>query len=187
MAPVFFDTALAFRAWLERNHAVATELVVGFRKVDSGLPSLTWPESVDEALCFGWIDGVRKRIDEQTYLIRFTPRRRASNWSLVNVANVRRLAAEGRMHAAGLAAFDARSERRTGIYAFERPDPASLDRDEIRAFKRHGIAWQFFSAAPPSYRRVITHWVVSAKKPATRARRLAELVAACAEGRRLLK
>ena len=185
MAPVFFDTALAFRAWLERNHAVATELVVGFRKVDSGLPSLTWPESVDEALCFGWIDGVRKRIDDHAYSIRFTPRKPGSIWSAINIAKVEQLRAEGRMTPAGEQAFAHRTDAKSVVYSYEQPQMAELTPAELRTFRREKAAWKFFEATPPGYRKVVLHWVTSARKPETRAARLVQLVQACAAGERL--
>jgi uncharacterized protein YdeI (YjbR/CyaY-like superfamily) len=185
--PTFFETAADFRAWLEENHASATELLVGFRKVGTALPSMTWPESVDEALCFGWIDGVRKRMDEENYQIRFTPRRAGSIWSLVNLEKVEKLLAQGRMRPTGVTAYEARSEKKTGIYAFERDEPAELTDAESRLFKRNRAAWRYFEAAPPSYRKVMLHWVVSAKQVATRERRLAQFIEACAEQRRILK
>lgn len=185
MAPTFFASAAHFGRWLQTNHAKATELLVGFHKVDSGVPSMSWPESVDEALCFGWIDGVRKRIDDASYQIRFTPRRPGSIWSHVNVAKVAQLTEQGRMQPAGLAAFAARSDRKTGVYAFEREAPAALDAAELRVFKKNKAAWAFFDATPPGYQRVLTHWIVSAKQAATRERRLAQLIEASAEQRRL--
>ncbi len=172
MSPTFFEDALHFRTWLEQNHALETELVVGFRKVGSGMPSMTWPQSVDEALSFGWIDGVRKRIDDESYQIRFTPRRRESIWSLVNIAKTQELIAQRRMRPAGIAAYEARSQKKTGVYAFERERPAELAAEDVRTFKKNGAAWRYFEASAPSYRRVMTHWVVSAKQPATRAWRL---------------
>ena len=187
MSPTFFETAQHFRTWLEANHARADELLVGFRKIGTGLASMTWPESVDEALCFGWIDGVRKRIDDESYQIRFTPRRKGSIWSLVNVGKVQELTAQGRMRPAGIAAFDARGAEKTGVYAFEREQPAELTPAEIKAFQQHGLAWAYFEASAPSYRKVMLHWVVGAKQPATRARRLDTLILACAEQRRILK
>lgn len=187
VVPRFFVSALQFRGWLEENHARATELTVGFRKVASGEPCMTWPESVDEALCFGWIDGVRKRIDDTSYQIRFTPRRKESIWSLVNVAKVQELARQGRMRPAGIAAFEARSQRRTGVYAFERNLPAALAPAEVRVFKESRVAWAYFESSAPSYRRVVMHWIVGAKRPETRARRLGQLIQACAEQRRILK
>lgn len=187
MTPTFFATAADFGHWLERHHASASELIVGFHKVGSGLPSMSWSESVDEALCFGWIDGVRKRIDEQSYQIRFTPRRAGSIWSKVNLAKVEQLLAQGRMRPAGMAAFEAREEEKTGIYAFEREQPAELSAEETRAFKRNARAWRYFESTPPSYRKVMLHWVVSARRADTRARRLAQLMEACGEERRILK
>ena len=187
MSPMFFDSAAQFRRWLEAHHGSAAELIVGFRKVGTGLPSMTWPESVDEALCFGWIDGVRKRIDDASYQIRFTPRRKGSTWSLVNVAKVEELTRQGRMRPAGVRAFEARSQARTGIYAFEREQPAALSPAELREFRKARQAWAYFQASPPSYQRVMTHWVVSGKRAATRARRFGQLLQACAEQRRILK
>ena len=187
VTPTFFDTAAAFRIWLASKHASAAELVVGFRKVGSGLPSMTWPESVDEALCFGWIDGVRKRIDDEAYQIRFTPRRNASIWSLVNVAKVEHLLAQGRMQPSGIAAYEDRSVKKTGVYAFERERPAELSDAETRGFRKNKLAWRYFEAAAPSYKRVMLHWVVSAKQTATRQRRLAQLIEACAEQGRILR
>lgn len=181
----FFPTPAAFNHWLAEHHAEATELLVGFHKVGTGQPSMTWSESVDEALCFGWIDGVRRRVDDATYTIRFTPRRRGSIWSAVNVAKVQALIAQGRMRPAGLAAFESRDEKKTAIYSFEQEHPAQFSAPELRQFKKQKAAWTFFGSTPPGYRQVITHWVISAKKPETRARRLEQLIQACAEGRRL--
>ena len=181
MSPTFFVSALEFRAWLEVNHTSAKELIVGFRKVGTGLPSMTWPESVDEALCFGWIDGVRKRIDEGSYQIRFTPRKQGSIWSLVNVGKVGELTRQNRMQPIGIAAFESRVQARTGVYSFEREEAAALTPVEVREFQQHRQAWTYFQSAAPSYQRAITHWVVSAKQAATRDRRFAQLVQACAE------
>jgi uncharacterized protein YdeI (YjbR/CyaY-like superfamily) len=184
---VFFENAAAFRRWLEQNGEHAAELFVGYRKVGSGMPSLTWPESVDEALCFGWIDGVRKRIDDHSYKIRFTPRKPNSIWSAINVAKVQALIAQGRMQPAGLAAFARRTQRKTSVYSYEQSGTLQLTAEEIREFRRNRPAWQFFEDCPPSYRKSVLHWVTSAKQPATRVRRLAQLVAACASGHRLIK
>jgi uncharacterized protein YdeI (YjbR/CyaY-like superfamily) len=183
--PKFFRTAAAFGRWLAKNADRDTELVVGFYKVDSGRASLTWPESVDEALCYGWIDGVRRRLDDSSYSIRFTPRKPGSTWSAVNIAKVEKLISEGRMQPAGLAAFAIRSEDRSAIYAYEQADMPALTAAEERLFKRDKTAWQFFAQTPPGYRRVVVHWVVSARQAATRERRLAQLMAACAAGERL--
>ncbi len=187
MTPTFFETAADFRVWLEANHGTAVELIVGFRKIGTGQPSMTWPASVDEALCFGWIDGVRKRIDDSSYQVRFTPRKKGSIWSVVNVRKVEALLANGRMCPSGIAAYEARTERKTGVYAFERQAPAELEDSELRVFTQNTGAWKYFESCPPSYRRVMLHWVVSARLTQTRARRLSQLIEACAEQRRILK
>jgi len=183
--PKFFENAKAFRAWLEPNAARAEELVVGFHKVGSGRPSMTWPESVDEALCFGWIDGVRKRIDDDTYQIRFTPRKPTSIWSAINIAKFEQLRAAGRMTLAGATAFAHRKPEKSVVYAYEQQATAELTPQELQLFKRRKKAWQFFEATPPGYRKVLLHWVTTARKPETRASRLATLVDACADGKRL--
>ena len=171
----FFATSAEFRSWLEQHHATAEELWVGFYKKGSGQPSITWPESVDEALCFGWIDSVRKSIDGVSYRIRFTPRRRGSTWSAVNVRRAEELLEAGLMRPAGLAAFAKRKEDRTGRYSFEQEDVAFPE--ELAAeFRQNGKAWAFFEAQPPSYRRTVTWWVISAKRDETRRRRLATLI-----------
>jgi uncharacterized protein YdeI (YjbR/CyaY-like superfamily) len=184
-APRYFATAADFRDWLDAHAATATELLVGFHKVDSGRPSMSWSESVDEALCVGWIDGVRRRIDEAAYSIRFTPRKADSIWSAVNIAKVAALRAQGRMRPAGEAAFARRSEARSKVYSHERLSDAELSPEEKRTFAAQAQAWRYFESTPPGYRRVVLHWVTSAKKAETRAARLATLVAACAAGRRL--
>jgi uncharacterized protein YdeI (YjbR/CyaY-like superfamily) len=184
--PVFFGNPEEFRAWLEKHGAKEGELLVGFHKVGTGKPSLTWPQSVDEALCFGWIDGVRKRIDDGAYQIRFTPRKAKSTWSAVNVRRVEALVAEGRMRPAGLEAFARRLEANSGIYSYEQAAPLALTPDEVKAFRRNKAAWAYFEAVAPSYRKAVTHWIASAKKEETRARRLAKLIESCAAGVRLL-
>jgi uncharacterized protein YdeI (YjbR/CyaY-like superfamily) len=184
-APLWFATASAFRAWLDRHHASAGELLVGFHKVGTGRPCMTWPESVDEALCYGWIDGVRRRIDDTAYSIRFTPRRPGSIWSAVNLRKVDALIAAGRMRPAGLLAWQNRDLQRTSVYSFEQTDSAQLDDVETERFMLDAAAWTYFKSTPPGYRKTVLHWITTAKKPDTRARRLAELVAACAQGRRL--
>ncbi|MFL5520769.1 MAG: YdeI/OmpD-associated family protein [Gemmatimonadales bacterium] len=184
-APRFFATAAAFRAWLDTHHDRETELLVGFHKKGSGKPSMTWPESVDEALCYGWIDGVRRSLDEDSYTIRFTPRRPGSIWSNVNVAKVAALMDAGRMMPAGLAAWERRDPERSGIYLFERNNPVPFDAEAERRFKRSRRAWTFFQAQPPGYRRLATHYVTSAKRPETRERRLAALIECSARGERL--
>lgn len=185
--PTFFATPADFRAWLEAHGERAAELVVGFWKVESGRPSMTWPQSVDEALCFGWIDGVRKRIDERAYLIRFTPRRPASVWSAVNVAKAETLIAAGRMQPGGLAAYAARLERKSAVYSYEQRNDPRLTAAETRAFRGARDAWSFFEACPPSYCKPMLYWVVSARKPETRQRRLGQLIEACRRRERLLK
>ncbi len=184
-SPRFFADAGAFQHWLTQNHASEVELLVGYYKVGSGRASMTWPESVDEALCFGWIDGVRKRIDDQAYQIRFTPRRANSIWSAVNIARIEALIARGRVHAAGLQAFAQRTDQRSRVYSFEQSEVIALDHAEIREIQQHPCAWKYFEGLAPSYRKTVTHWVMSAKRRATRAQRLAQLIEACAEGRRL--
>jgi len=183
--PRFFETASDFRAWFESNAASASELLVGYHKVATGRPSMSWAESVDEALCFGWIDGVRKRIDDNTYSIRFTPRKATSIWSAINISKVEQLRAQGRMTPAGERAFASRTKAKSVVYAYEQPSTAELSPEEVRTFKRHKIAWRFFEATPPSYRKVILHWVTTAKRAETRASRLAKLVEACAASQRL--
>ncbi len=182
--PVYFAAACEFRDWLGRHHASASELVVGFHKRDSGVPSMTWPESVDEALCCGWIDGVRMRVDAERYQIRFTPRKPGSNWSAINIAKVAALSAAGRMQPPGLAAFTLRSEDKSRIYAYE-TRPAELIEPYASLLHAHADAWTFFQAQPPSYRRTLIWWVISAKQEATRQRRLQQLIAESAAGRRM--
>jgi uncharacterized protein YdeI (YjbR/CyaY-like superfamily) len=182
---MYFETASGFRAWLEQHHATASELLVGFRKLGSGIPSMSWPESVDEALCYGWIDGVRRRIDDTAYSIRFTPRKPKSIWSAVNLRKVESLIAAGRMRPAGMRVYEARDAARTAVYSFEQARPAELDDAELRRFRAKAAAWAYFEACPPGYRKTVIHWIVTAKKPETRARRLQELLQACAERRRL--
>lgn len=180
MEPTTFDAPEAFRAWLEQHHDTETELWVGYYKKRTGKPSMTWPGSVDEALCFGWIDGVRKGIDEERYAIRFTPRRPGSIWSAVNIARVAELTAQSRMRPAGLRAFEARREDRSGIYSYEQRARAKLDPGYERRFRAKKRAWAFFEARPPSYRQAAIRWVMTAKKEETRERRLETLIAASA-------
>lgn len=183
--PLFFPDASGWRKWLEKNHATADELWVGFHKRASGKPSITWPESVDEALCVGWIDGLRKSIDEDSYKIRFTPRRAGSTWSLVNTKRAEELVALGRMRPAGLEAFGARKDKRSGIYAYEQRKTAALDPKQERRFRANKQAWDFFQSQPPSYRQTATWWVISAKRDQTRERRLAALIEDSEHGRRI--
>lgn len=186
MAPVFFDTADDFRAWLAAHAHVAHELLVGFYKVGSGKPSMTWSESVDQALCYGWIDGVRRRVDDASYTIRFTPRKRDSIWSAVNIDKMTRLRTAGLMTPAGDAAFAHRTEERSRIYLHERTEPAELPPEALALFRANAAAWDYFASCPPGYRQQMLHRIVSAKRQATRDQRLATLIAACGEKRRLV-
>ncbi len=179
--PRFFKTPTEFRAWLAKHHAMAAELLVGFHKKGSGKPSITWPESVDEALCVGWIDGIRRRIDDDSYSIRFTPRRPGSIWSAVNTRRVAVLTREGRMLEAGLAAFKARDAKKTAIYSYER-ETATFPLAFEKAFRANATAWGHFNAAAPSYRRLAAYWVTTAKQEETRQRRLATLIASWEKG-----
>jgi uncharacterized protein YdeI (YjbR/CyaY-like superfamily) len=183
MDPLFFATPAEFRAWLEAHHATETEVLVGFHKRGTGRPSITWDESVEEALCFGWIDGVRRSLGEESYSIRFTPRKPTSVWSAVNVARVAELEKTGRMTSAGRRAFAARTPERTGVYSFERDATARLTPPEEARLRANAAAAAWFEAQPPWYRRAATHWVVSAKRPETRERRLAQLIADSEQGR----
>lgn len=180
----FFPSPADFRRWLEQNHDKVGELWVGFHKKASGRPSITWPESVDEALCYGWIDGVRYRIDEASYRIRFTPRQPKSIWSNVNVKRVAALKKLGRMAPAGLAAFAKADRKRAGVYSFEQKN-ARLGPAYEKKLKANRKAWEFFRAQPPYYQRLGAWFVISAKREETRAGRLATLIKACAAGRRL--
>jgi uncharacterized protein YdeI (YjbR/CyaY-like superfamily) len=173
--PVYFKSQSDFRAWLETNHSKERELLVGFFKKGSGKPSITWPEAVDEALCFGWIDGVRKRVDEARYTIRFTPRTTRSTWSAVNIKRAKELKKQGLMFPAGIAAFEKRSEERSRIYSYERQN-AALDPAFEKKFRANKKAWAFFNSQTPSYKRTAVWWVISAKKEETRLRRLDTLI-----------
>lgn len=182
---IFFDSPAELRAWLEEHHATATELWVGLWKKSSGRRSLTWSDVVDEALCFGWIDSKAQGIDEHRYRQRLTPRKPTSNWSAVNVAKVAELRAQGRMTPAGEAAFAARREDRTGVYSYERRHEAAFDAEQEAALRAHAPAWEWFQAQSASYRATATFWVVGAKRPETRTRRLAALIERSAAGRRI--
>jgi uncharacterized protein YdeI (YjbR/CyaY-like superfamily) len=182
---IFFSSPGELRAWLEEHHATASELWVGYYKKATGRPSVTWSEVVDEALCFGWIDGKVQRIDEQRHRQRLTPRKRNSNWSAVNIAKVAELRAQGRMTAAGESAFAARREDRSAVYSYERRHEAEFDAEQKKTFRANAAAWKWFSAQSQSYRATATFWVVSAKRPDTRARRLATLIECSADGRRV--
>jgi uncharacterized protein YdeI (YjbR/CyaY-like superfamily) len=184
--PTYFPQAADFRRWLGQHHADTPELWIGFFKKSSGKVAMTYIEAVEEALCHGWIDGIIKRVDADSYMHRFTPRQPRSIWSNVNVARVEKLIAAGRMHPAGLAAYAARDPTRTGVYTFETKQPAALPAAATRRFKSHRQAWRFFTAQAPSYQRNIVRWVMSAKQAATRERRLDKAIAASAGGRRLV-
>lgn len=183
--PTFFATADVFAAWLEQHGAAKTEFVVGYYKRGSKRPSMTWAESVDVALCFGWIDGVRKRIDEHSYQIRFTPRKPTSIWSRINIDRARVLQREGKMREAGRKAYSHRREDKSRIYSYEQQKSAALERGDELRFRKSRAAWKFFEAQPPSYRQLVIWRIVSAKHPETRERRLADLIKASQEQRRL--
>lgn len=185
MKPRFFATAEALRKWLEQHHGSATELWVGLYKKGSGRPSITWPEVVDEALCVGWIDGVRRSIDDESYMNRLTPRKPDSNWSAVNVRRVGELKKEGRMRPAGLEAFARRREDKTATYSYEQRYEAKLDPAFARRFRSKRKAWDWFRAQPKGYRATAVYWVMSAKRPETRERRLGTLIEDSANGRRI--
>ena len=184
MKPKFFSTPAEFREWLERNHDSATELMIGFHKKSSGKKSITYPEALDEALCFGWIDGVRKKLNETSYVQRFTPRKTKSIWSNVNVRHVERLKKEGRMHRAGLAAYELRDPKRTGIYSFENR-ARELSPEFEKRFRQNKRAWEFFQAQPPYYKNLLIFRTMSAKKEQTRIRRLEQLIEVSAKGQRM--
>jgi uncharacterized protein YdeI (YjbR/CyaY-like superfamily) len=184
MDPTFFRTQKELRRWFERNHRSAAELWVGFYKKGSGKPTITWPEAVDEALCFGWIDGIRKSLGPESYANRFTPRRARSTWSAVNVKRAQELIGLGRMTPAGMTAFEAREEQRTGIYSYEQR-PQELPPEYERKLKANMRAWEFWRDVAPSYRKAATWWVISAKKEETRARRLSTLIETSAKGERV--
>lgn len=184
--PIYFESAAEFRAWLEQHHESATEVWLGQWKKHTGRQTLSWAEAVDEALCFGWIDGLLRRVDDERHMQRFTPRKPTSNWSAVNIANVERLRAEGRMRPAGEAAFARRRDDRTAVYSHEQRKNPRLAPEEQAMLEADAAAWADFSGRSPSYRRQATWWVISAKRPETRARRLATLIADSA-ARRTIK
>ncbi len=183
MTPTFFATPDEFRAWLEEHHAIAQELWVGFYKKGSGTPSITWPQAVDEALCFGWIDGIRKSIDAVSYKIRFTPRKARSTWSAVNIGRMAELTSLGLVHPAGLRAFEQRVDEKSSIYAYEQRKAPALDEELEQQFRANERAWTFFQAQNASYRKASIWWVISAKKEETRAKRFARLVEDSEQGR----
>lgn len=183
--PRFFPTREAWRAWLEENHAAAAELLVGFHKRDSGKPSITWPESVEEALCYGWIDGVRRSLGADSYTIRFTPRRKGCVWSAINLRTAEKLIRDGRMRPAGLQRYQERDPAKTGRYSFERAK-AEFTGDLLKRFKAERTAWTFLQEQPPYYRRMVTWWVISAKREETRLKRLAVLIQHSKLGKRII-
>jgi uncharacterized protein YdeI (YjbR/CyaY-like superfamily) len=185
MKPTFFSTPAKLRAWFERHHSTSTDLLVGLYKRSSGKPSISWPELVDEALCFGWIDGVRKGLNADSYSIRLTPRKRRSTWSAVNMARVEELSRVGRMRPEGLRAFERRTDERSAIYSYEQRKAARLDPEAERLFRANKKAWAFFLAQAHGYRTATTWWVMSAKREETRRRRLAALIRDSEDARRV--
>jgi uncharacterized protein YdeI (YjbR/CyaY-like superfamily) len=183
--PIFFASPQAFYDWLDEHHDSADEVYVGFYKQHTGRRAMTWAESVREALCFGWIDGITRRIDDDRYCIRFTPRQRGSNWSAVNVKHVQDLTREGRMRPAGIAAFEARPREKSGVVTYENRHEATLSPEQEVQLRASEAAWEFFRTQPPGYRQMAIFWVVSAKREETRARRLATLIDDSAHGRRI--
>lgn len=181
----FFPTPKHFRNWLAKNHDRVPELWVGYYRKDTGRRSITWPESVDEALCFGWIDGIRKKVDDVSYKVRFTPRRAKSTWSAVNIARVAVLTREGRMEAPGLAAFGRRTEENSRRYSFENRATAQLSTADKREFRRDAAAWKFFQAQPAGYQRLAAWWIISARRTETRRARLQRLIAESRARRRI--
>ena len=181
----FFKTPDEFRAWLVENHAKATEIGVVLHRKSSGKPTMTWSDAVDQALCFGWIDSIARRLDETSRVQRFTPRKPKSNWSAVNIRKVGELKALGLMTPAGLAAFARREEARSGVYSYENRHLAALDSERDAMFRSNAGAWDFFSKQPPSYRQTAIYWVMNAKRDETRSTRLARLIELSAGGRRL--
>jgi len=179
--PTFFAKQSDFRKWLQKNHKKETELLVGFYKVDSGKPSMTWSQSVDEALCFGWIDGVRKSIDKDSYQIRFTQRKSTSIWSAINIKKIEELTKQGLMEPAGLASFEKRTEGKSKIYSYEK-EKVELTQNFKKLFKANKKAWNYFQSLAPSYRKVSAHWVMSAKQETTQIKRLNQLISDSAAG-----
>jgi uncharacterized protein YdeI (YjbR/CyaY-like superfamily) len=184
MSPIFFGNQSEFRAWLEQYHLTAKELWVGYYRVETGKPSMTWSQSVDQALCFGWIDGIRQKVDEESYCIRFTPRKPGSTWSRINIAKVEEMIRQGLMFPAGLEAFKLRKENKSGIYSFENV-VKDLPEEYSVIFRKNEQAWEFYCAQPPSYRKTMTHWILSAKQEATKMKRLERLIAESGKGLRI--
>ena len=184
MKPIFFSSQLEFRKWLEKNHKKETELLVGYYKVGSGKPSMNWSQSVDEALCFGWIDGIRRSIDKESYCIRFTPRKLSSNWSAVNIKKVETLIKQQLMRQAGLEAFSHRKKEKSKIYSFENGAKKFTDSFESK-FKLNKKAWDFFNSQPPSYQKMVIHWIMSAKQESTQLSRLEKTITESKKQKRL--
>lgn len=184
MEPIYFRDQFEFREWLGKNHKTEREILVGFYKVKTGVPTMTWSESVDQALCFGWIDGIRRSIDENRYCIRFTPRKPGSNWSNVNIKKVMALKKKGLMKPEGLSVFNKRKKPEAGTYSFEREN-SILTHDLLSAFEASKNAWDYFNNQPPSYRKTMIYWIMSAKQEATRKNRLNKLILACENKERI--
>jgi uncharacterized protein YdeI (YjbR/CyaY-like superfamily) len=184
MTPIFFPTQHVFREWLEKNHDKETELLVGFYKVNSGKPSMNWSQSVDEALCFGWIDGVRRSVDAESYSIRFTPRKPKSIWSAVNIAKVAELTEKGLMQSAGITAFEKRQETKSKIYAYEN-ETKELSNQFEEKFKANKTAWNFFKSQAPSYKKTMIYWIMTAKQDATKLARLEKTIAESEQMKRM--
>jgi uncharacterized protein YdeI (YjbR/CyaY-like superfamily) len=184
MIPIFFSGQKEFREWLEKNHSTEKELIVGYFKKDTGKPSMTWSESVDQALCFGWIDGIRRKIDDERFTIRFTPRRPGSNWSRVNIDKVEELQKEGLMTPSGMELFNKRKDKSGERYSYEN-QPAKFPPEMEKQFRKNKDAWSFFEKQPPSYRKVRIYWIISAKQEETKLNRLNKLIASSEKGERL--
>lgn len=183
--PIFFANQAKFRAWLKKNHAICSEQWVGFHRKSSGLPSITWPESVDQALCFGWIDGLRKTVDEKSYQIRFTPRRSNSVWSVINRRKFQELKRQGQVRSAGIKAYQRKTSNKSGIYSYENRKSAVLSASERQRFRLNRKAWRWFRQQAPSYQQTVTWWIASAKRIETRQKRLARLITDSSAGRRV--
>jgi uncharacterized protein YdeI (YjbR/CyaY-like superfamily) len=184
MKPIFFKNQNEFRKWLEANHEIATEVLVGYYKVKTGKPSLTWSESVDQALCYGWIDGIRRSIDDESYCIRFTPRRPNSNWSAVNIKKMKQLIKNGLMTPAGLAVYKKRKEDKSKVYGYENR-PKTLPENLEKIFRKNKKAWKYFYAQAASYQKTVIHWIVSARMEKTRLARLDQAIQESSKGKRL--
>lgn len=184
MEPLFFPGQKEFREWLKKNHSTEKELIVGYYKRETGKPSMTWSESVDQALCFGWIDGIRRNIDHESFCIRFTPRRPGSNWSRINIRKVEELQNAGLMTRAGFELFNNRKDKEGDSYSYENL-PANLSTEMEKLFRKNKIAWSFFEKQPPSYRKVRIYWINSAKQPETKLNRLNKLIDSSEQGKRL--